>query len=105
MKSVVVVRPPYRVGHLGVGAPQMSMEEAINRYGSVDANPETSPVPLGTGSANMSLEVPETVEETSPPAFLPPSDDVSGSVVTSDSTQTHVRLEEEHRRRTPIKER
>ena len=85
MKSVVVVRPPYRVGHLGVGAPQMSLEEAINRYGSVDANPETNPVPSGTGSANMSLEVPETIDETSPPAFLPPSDDVSGSVVTGDS--------------------
>ena len=85
MKSVVVVRPPYRVGHLGVGAPQMSLEEAINRCGSVDANPETSPVPSGTGSANMSLEVPETIDETSPPAFLPPSDDVSGTVVTGDS--------------------
>ena len=33
----------------------------------------------------MSLEAPETVEEARPPAFLPPSDDVSGSVVTNDS--------------------
>ena len=85
MKSVVIVRPPYRVGHLGLGAPQMTMEEAIERYGSADASPEMSSVPSGTGSANMSLEVPETIEEASPPAFLPPSDDVSGSGVTSDS--------------------
>ena len=33
----------------------------------------------------MSLDVPEVIEEPSPPAFLPPSDDVSGSVATSDS--------------------
>ena len=44
-----------------------------------------SSVPSGTGSAEMSLDVPEAIEEASPPAFLPPSDDVSGSVATSDS--------------------
>ena len=85
MKSVVIVRPPYRVGHLGRGAPQMTIREAIEQYGDVDAGPEVSSVPSGTGSADMSLEVPEAIEEASPPAFLPSSDDVSGSVVTSDS--------------------
>ena len=79
MKSVVIVRPPYRVGHLGRGAPQMTMQEAIEQYGDSDAGPEMSSVPSGTGSADMSLEVPEAIEEASPPAFLPPSDDVSGS--------------------------
>ena len=85
MKSVVIVRPPYRVGHLGRGAPRMTMREAIEQYGDADAGREVSSVPLGTGSADMSLEVPETIEEASPPAFLPPSDNKSGSVVTSDS--------------------
>ena len=85
MKSVVIVRPQYRVGHLGRGAPQMTMEEAIEQYGDADAGPEVSSVPSGAGSADMSLEVPEAIEEASPPAFLPPSDDVSGSVLTSDS--------------------
>ena len=85
MKSVVIVRPPYRVGHLGRGVPQMTMREAIEQYGDADAGLEVSSVPSGTGSADMSLEVPEAIEEARPPAFLPPSDDVSGSVVTSDS--------------------
>ena len=84
MKSVVIVRPPYRVGHLGRGAPQLTMRETIEQYGVAEAGPEASSVPSGTGSADMSLEVPEAIEEASPPAFLPPSDDVSGSVVTSD---------------------
>ena len=87
MKSVVIVRPPYRVGHLGRGAPQMTMQEAIEQYGDSDAGPEMNSVPSGTDSADMSPEVPEAIEEASPPAFLPPSDDVSGSVVTSDSKQ------------------
>ena len=85
MKSVVMVRPPYRVGHLGRGAPQLTMREAIKQYGDADAGPEASSEPSGTGSADMSLEVSEAIEEASPPPFLPPSDDVSGSVVTSDS--------------------
>ena len=85
LKSVVIPRPPYRVGHLGRGAPQMSLEAAIEQYGDPDAGPEVSSVPLGTNPVDMSLEVPETVEEARPPAFLPPSDDVSGSVVTNDS--------------------
>ena len=85
MKSVVIVRPPYRVGHLGRCAPQMTMEEVIEQYGTPDAGSEVSSVPSGTGPADMSLEAPEAMEEFRPPAFLPPSDDVSGSVVTNDS--------------------
>ena len=96
MKSVVIVRPPYRVGHLGRGAPQMTMQEAIEQYGDADAGPEVSSVPSGTGSADMSLEVPEAIEEASPPAFLPPSDDVSGSVVTSESKRIWMAAERLH---------
>ena len=87
MKSVVIVRSPYRVGHLGRGAPQLTTREAIEQYGDAEDGPEASPVPSGTGSAEMSLDVPEAIEGASPPAFLPPSDDVSGSVATSDSKQ------------------
>ena len=107
MKSVVIVRPPYRVGHLGRGAPQMSMQEAIEQYGDSDAGPEMSSVPSGTGSADMSLEVPEAIEEASPTAFLPPSYDVSGSVVTSDRKRIWMAAERLHpnmcavRRRAP----
>ena len=107
MKSVVIVRPPYRVGHLGRGAPQLTMREAIEQYGDAEAGPEASSVPSGTGSADMSLEVPEAIEEASPPAFLPPSDDVSGSVATSDSKRVWIAAERLYpnmcaiRRRTP----
>ena len=85
LKSVVIPRPPYRVGHLGRGAPQMSLEDAIEQYGDPNAGSEVSSVPSGTNPVDMTLEAPETVEEARPPAFLPPSDDVSGSVVTNDS--------------------
>ena len=85
LKSVVIPRPLYRVGHLGRGAPQMSLADAIEQYGDPDAGSEASSVPSGTNPADMSLEVPEKIEENRPPAFLPPSDDVSGSVVTNDS--------------------
>ena len=34
MKSMVIARPLYRVGHLGRGAPQLTMEDAIERYGT-----------------------------------------------------------------------
>ena len=85
MKSVVIARPLYRVGHLGRGAPQMTMEEAIERYGTPEAGSEVSSEPSGTTPTDMSLEAPEAIEEIHPPAFLPPSDDVSGSVVTNDS--------------------
>ena len=61
------------------------MREAIEQYGDAEAGPEASSVPSGTGSAELSLDVPEAIEEASPLAFLPPSDDVSGSVATSDS--------------------
>ena len=107
MESVVIVRPPYRVGHLGRGAPQMTMQEAIEQYGEADAGHEMSSVPSSTGSADMSLEVPEAIEKASPPAFLPPSDDVSGSVVTSDSKRIWMAAERLHpnmcavRRRAP----
>ena len=93
MKSVVIVRPPYRVGHLGRGAPQLTMREAIEQNGDAEAGPEASSVPSGTGSAEMSLDVPEAIEEASPPAFLPPSDDVSGSVATSDSKRSWMAAE------------
>ena len=85
LKSVVIPRPPYRVGHLGRSAPQMSLADAIEQYGDPDAGSEVSSVPSGTNPMDMSLEIPETVEEAHPPAFLLPSDDVSGSVVTNDS--------------------
>ena len=85
LKSVVIPRPLYRVGHLGRGEPQMSLADAIEQYGDPDAGSEVSSVPSGTNPVDMSLEVPETVEEARPPAFLPPSDDVCGSVVTNDS--------------------
>ena len=63
----------------------MSLADAIEQYGDPDAGSEVSSVPSGTNPIDMSLEIPETVEEAHPPAFLPPSDDVSGSVVTNDS--------------------
>ena len=63
----------------------MTMVEAIEQYGTPEAGSEVSSVPSGTGPVDMSLEAPETLEEVRPPAFLPPSDDVSGSVVTNDS--------------------
>ena len=63
----------------------MSLEDAIEQYGDPDAGSEVSSVPSGTNPEDMSLEAPETVQEARPPAFLPPSDDVSGSVVTNDS--------------------
>ena len=84
LKSVVFVRPLYRVGHLGRGGPQMTMEDAIERYGTPEAGSEVSAVPSGTTPTDMSLEAPEAIKEAHPPAFLPPSDDVSGSVVTND---------------------
>ena len=63
----------------------MTMEEAIVQYGTPDAGSEVSSVHSGTTPADMSLEASEAIEEAHPPAFLPPSDDVSGSVVTNDS--------------------
>ena len=47
-KSVVIAMPVYRVGHLGRGAPHMTMEEAIERYGTPEAGSEVSSVPSGT---------------------------------------------------------
>ena len=105
MKSVVIARPPYRVGHLGRSAPQMTMEEAIEQYGNPDAGPEVSSVPSGTGPDDMSLEAPEAIEEARPPAFLPPSDDVSGSVVTSDSKRIWMAAERLHANMCAIKRR
>ena len=32
LKSVVIPRPPYREGHLGRSAPQMSLADAIGQY-------------------------------------------------------------------------
>ena len=83
MKSVVIARPPFRVGDVGVGAPQMSMKEAIKRYGDPEINSEASPVPSHTVTATTTPTPYEPVEEQEPrpPAFLPPSEDVSGSVV------------------------
>ena len=85
MNSVVIARPLYRVGHLGRGAPQMTMmEDANERYGTPEAGSEVSSVPSGTTPTDMSLEAPEAIEEAHAPAFLPPSDDMSGSVETND---------------------
>ena len=59
MKSVVIVRSPYRIGHLGRGAPQLTMREAIGQYGDAEVGPGVSSVPSGTSSAEMSLDVPQ----------------------------------------------
>ena len=87
LKSVVIARPTFLVGYLGRGAPQMSLEEAIDRYGTPDAGSAVSSVPSGTApSADIvTPEAPVTVEEPHPPSYLPPAEDVSGSVVTSDA--------------------
>ena len=58
MKSVVIATPLYRVGHLSRGAPQMTMEDAIERYGTPEAGSEVSSVPSGTTPTDMSLEAP-----------------------------------------------
>ena len=34
MKSILIARPLYRVGHLRRGAPQLTMEDAVERYGT-----------------------------------------------------------------------
>ena len=105
LKSVVIPRPPYRVGHLGRSAPQTSLADAIEQYGDPDAGSEVSSVPSGTNPVDMSLEVPETVEEARPPAFLPPSDDVSGSVVTNDSKRIWMAAEHLYPSQCAIKKR
>ena len=105
MKSVLTVRPLYRVGHLGPGAPQMTMEEAVEQYGTPDAGSEMSSVPSGTVPTDMSLEEPETVEESRPPAYLPPSDDVSRLVVTSDCKRIWMAAERLHANNYAIKKR
>ena len=105
LKSVVIPRPPYRVGHLGRGAPQMSLADAIEQYGDPDAGSEVSSVPSGTNPIDMSLEIPETVEEARPPAFFPPSDDVSGSVVTNDSKRIWMAAEHLYPSQCAIKKR
>ena len=102
---MVIPRPLYRVGHLGRGAPQMSLADAIEQYGDPDAGSEVSSVPSGTNPVDMSLEVPETVEEARPPAFLPPSDDVSGSVVTNDSKRIWMAAEHLYPSQCAIKKR
>ena len=105
LKSVVIPRPLYPVGHLGRGAPQMSLADAIEQYGDPDALSEVSSVPSGTNPVEMSLEVPETVEEARPPAFLPPSDDISGSVVTNDSKRIWMAAEHLYPSQCAIKKR
>ena len=87
LKSVVIPRPQFRVGHRGIAAPQMSIEELIEWFGDPEASSDTSSVPSGTvtaataGTPNQPIEV----EEPRQPAFLPPSENVSGSVVINDS--------------------
>ena len=105
LKSVVIPRLPYRVGHLYRGAPQMSLADAIEQYGDPDAGSEVSFVPSGTNPIDMSLEMPETVEEARPPAFFPPSDDVSGSVVTNDSKRIWMAAEHLYPSQCAIKKR
>ena len=105
LKSVVIPRPLYRVSHLGRGAPQMSLEDAIEQYGDPDAGSEVSSVSSGTNPVDMSLEAPETAEEARPPAFLPPSDDVSGSVVTNDSKRIWMAAEHLYPSQCAIKKR
>ena len=105
LKSVVIPRPTYRVGHLGRSAPQMSLSDAIEQYGDPDAGSEMSSKPSGTRPMDMSLEIPETVEEPHPPAFLPPSDDVSGSVVTNDNKRIWMAAEQLYPSQCAIKKR
>ena len=93
------------MGHLGRGAPQMSLADAIEQYGDPDAGSEVSSVPSGMNPVDMSLEVLETVEEARPPAFLPPSDDVSGSVVTNDSKRIWIAAEHLYPSQCAIKKR
>ena len=38
LKSVVIARPQFRVGHRGIGATQMSMKEAIQKYETHETN-------------------------------------------------------------------
>ena len=49
----------------------MTMEDAIERYGTPEAGSEVSSVPSGTTLTDMSLEAPEAIQEAHPPAFLP----------------------------------
>ena len=78
---------PFRVGHVGIGAPQMSVKEAIKKYGNPEINSEASPVASGTVTTTTAPTPREPVEdeEPRPPAFLPPFEDVSGSVVANDA--------------------
>ena len=63
------------------------MQEAIEKYGIPEASSATSIVPSGTVTPTTAVTPAEPIEEDEPrpPAFLPPSENVSGSVVASDS--------------------
>ena len=86
LKSVVITRPQFRVEHVGVVASQMSMKEANKRNGTHETISDTSPVPSGTATATTATNPNEPIEaeEPRPPAFLPPSEDVSVSLVAND---------------------
>ena len=73
MKSVVIVRPTFRVGPAGRGAPQMTLQEAIERYGDPEISSDASPVPSGTKITTTESTPPELTSEEQPrqPAFLP----------------------------------
>ena len=72
LKSVVIARPQFRVGHQGVAAPQMSMKEAVERYETPGADSDASPVPSGTATAATTTpNEPIEAEEPPMPAFLP----------------------------------
>ena len=79
LKSVVIPRPQFRVGNRGVAAPQMTMREAVEKYGTPEAGSSTSSVPSGTATPATAVSPAEPIkaEEPRPPPFLPPSEDVS----------------------------
>ena len=79
-------RPQFRVGQRGAAAPQMSMKEGVGRYGTQEADSDASPVSSGTATAAITTpDEPIEAEEPPLPAFLPPSEGVSGSAIVNDS--------------------
>ena len=65
----------------------MSMREAVEKYGTPEAGSSTSSVHSGTATPATAVPPAETIEaeEPRPPAFLPPSADLSGAIVASNS--------------------
>ena len=73
LKSVVIPRPPYRVGHLGRGAPQMSLADAIEQYGDPDAGSvlPVPPDPVDADRREPEVPQPPSDQSISPTHRLP----------------------------------